>query len=54
MLILKHVDSKILVALWSFLFMFNVCQIFGDTTADSWLLFAREAKKVIQTCLKNV
>lgn len=54
MLILKHVNNQIFVALWSVLFLFNVCTILGDTSADSWLLFAREAKKVIHKCLKNV
>lgn len=36
------------------LFTTNVNLSVGKTVADSWILFAREAKNIFQLCPKNV
>ncbi|XP_055295660.1 uncharacterized protein LOC129565150 [Sitodiplosis mosellana] len=53
MLIFRHVNNQIFTFLWCIVFLCNFHQILGHTSADSWLVFAREAKKVLSKCYKN-
>ncbi|XP_031617104.1 uncharacterized protein LOC116336984 [Contarinia nasturtii] len=53
MFIFRHVNSQIFGLLWILLVLCNIYQILGETSADSWLIFAREAKKVLNKCYKN-
>lgn len=51
---LKHVNSQIFTYLCGFCLLLNVNEILGATAADSWLIFARETKKVLSKCYRNV
>lgn len=54
MLLFRHVNSQIFAFSWSIVFLCNVYQILGETSADSWLIFTREARNVFNKCYKNV
>lgn len=54
MLIFRHVNSQIFAFLWSIVFLCNFHEILGATTADSWIVFARQAKSILNQCYKNV
>lgn len=54
MWLFRHVNSQIFAFLWSIVFLCNVYQILGKTSADSWLIFTREARNVFNKCYKNV
>lgn len=50
----KHVNSQIFAYFCGLFLLLNVNEILGATTADSWLMFAKETKKVLNKCYRNV
>lgn len=48
----KRFNSQIFAC--GFLLLLNFNEIFGDTSADSWFMFARETTKVLKTCYQSV
>lgn len=50
----RRANSQIFTFFCGFLLLLNVYEILGATSADSWLMFARETKKVLNKCYRNV